>query len=178
MTMRSITEKRTRALLGCGLAALFLASCGGDDSDSTEGGASTDPQTEATNPVADNFPAADSKSLAQIAKEAKSGLTLAPGTQVYTPGENRLAFGLLDADNAIVYAPTAVYVGKSPSAPAQGPFVAPTDSLITELAYRSRNAATEAGPFAHLAELLKERFGISHSTLQVEHVPTRLLKVE
>lgn len=30
----------------------------------------------------------------------------------------------------------------------------------------------------HLSELLKERFGISHSTLQVEHVPKRLLEIE
>jgi cobalt-zinc-cadmium efflux system protein len=30
----------------------------------------------------------------------------------------------------------------------------------------------------HLGALLEDRFGISHSTFQVEHVPTRLLKIE
>jgi cobalt-zinc-cadmium efflux system protein len=30
----------------------------------------------------------------------------------------------------------------------------------------------------HLSELIQDRFGISHSTLQVEHVPKRLLDVE
>jgi hypothetical protein len=63
-------------------------------------------------------------------------------------GTNRLAFGVIDDQGQFVYGKTAVYVARSPGAPAQGPYVAPADVLITEPPYRSKQAATEQDPFA------------------------------
>jgi hypothetical protein len=67
---------------------------------------------------------------------------------VVVPGTSRLGFGLLDSDNRVVYAKSAVYVAEAPDAHAEGPYPAPADSLITEPRFRSRFAATEADPFA------------------------------
>ena len=46
-----------------------------------------------------------------------------------------------------VYGPTAVYVAPEPGAPAEGPFVAPADVLMTDARYRSKQAATTQDPF-------------------------------
>ena len=76
------------------------------------------------------------------------GPEVALGTSVFRSGGNRLAFGLLDAENRFVYAPTAVYVGRSASDRARGPFPASADSLITDPPFRSRGEASEDDPFA------------------------------
>jgi hypothetical protein len=55
---------------------------------------------------------------------------------------------LLDENNKLIYAPTAVYIANSPQDKAQGPFYAPTDSLVTKPAYRSKTAALEGDPVA------------------------------
>ena len=60
----------------------------------------------------------------------------------------RLAFGMIDDRGQFVYGPTAVYIAPTPESPAQGPFVAPADVLVTEARYRSRQAAEETDPFA------------------------------
>lgn len=146
--------ERVAAVAALALASVAIAACGGGDESTTEtasGGSTFTQQPEAAaNPSADDFPAADGKTLKQLASQARPGLVYAPGTQTYAPGENRVAFGLLNQDNEIVYAPTAVYVARTPVTPAKGPFLAPSDSLITEAPYRSRNAATEADPFASI----------------------------
>ena len=66
-------------------------------------------------------------------------------TSVFTPGENRVAFGLIDRDQSFLYGPTAVYFARRPNAEAQGPIPAPADSLVTAEAFRSRQAVLEAG---------------------------------
>ena len=130
-------------LLGCG---------GGEDettsaSDSADGTFTQQPEA-AADPSADLFPAANGQTLKQIAAKARPGLVFAPGTRTYEPGENRVAFGLLNQDNQIIYAPTAVYVAPTPNDRAQGPFLAPADTLVTEAPYRSQNAAADTDPFA------------------------------
>ena len=55
---------------------------------------------------------------------------------------------MIDAQGAFVYGPTAVYVAPTPDAKARGPFPAPADVLVTDPAYRSRQAASESDPFA------------------------------
>ena len=52
--------------------------------------------------------------------------------QTYTVGDNRLAFGVIDAQGAFVYGKTAVYVAPTPDAKARGPFPAPADVLVTD----------------------------------------------
>ncbi len=153
MTGRAKRVLRLAAAAGLSGLSISLASCGGSDesttaaSDSTDGAFTQQPEA-AANPPADFFPPANGRPLKQIAAKARPGLVYAPGTQTYEPGENRVAFGLLNQDNQILYAPTAVYVATTPNDPAQGPFLAPADTLVTEAPYRSQNAAADSDPFA------------------------------
>jgi hypothetical protein len=71
---------------------------------------------------------------------------------VYTVGDNRLAFGVIDPTSGFVYGKTAVYVADRPGAKARGPFPAPADLLVTDPAYRSATAAGEDDVFAAVYE--------------------------
>jgi len=135
---------------------LFVAGCGddGDSSDPvsrvpTEGGLQ-DRVREAAQPREADFPPSEGKSLQQLAEEVRGGGSVEAGlaTSVFTVGENRLAFGVIDDQGQFVYGRTAVYVSQSPDKPAKGPYLAPADVLITEGRYRSRQAAAESDPFA------------------------------
>ena len=80
----------------------------------------------------------------ELADRMAAGPSLALASSVFTsPGDNRMAFGVIAEDGTPVYGPTAVYVAPTPGAPAEGPFVAPADVLLTEPRYRSKQAATE-----------------------------------
>jgi hypothetical protein len=134
------------------LLAALLAGCGG--SGGSGGGASSpnakpapaSPQIEsAQSPAAGDFPRADGRTLQQIADKLQAGPQVGLATSVYTPGTNRLAFGVIDAAGAFVYGKTAVFVASSPTKPAQGPFLAPADSLQVRPAFRSRTSAADTG---------------------------------
>jgi hypothetical protein len=58
-----------------------------------------------------------------------------------------MAFGMIAQDGTPVYGPTAVYVAPTPDGPAEGPFLAPADVLLTEARYRSEQAAKTEDPF-------------------------------
>ncbi len=138
-------------------ALLGAVGCGGDDGSSedpvarvpAEGGLQEKVRA-ASQPSEADFPASDDKTLAQLAEEVKGGGSTEVGlaTSVFTVGEDRLAFGMIDDQGQFVYGPTAVYVAPSPEDPAAGPFMAPADVLVTEGRYRSRQAAEESDPFA------------------------------
>jgi hypothetical protein len=102
----------------------------------------------ATQPKAAEFPAAKGRTLQELADGVASGPTLAKAGSVFTHGENRFAFGVIDQQGRPVYGPTAVYVARTPGSEAQGPYVAPADVLLTNGRYRSKQAATEEDPFA------------------------------
>jgi hypothetical protein len=103
----------------------------------------------ASDPKPAEFPAVDGRSLQAVADAIGGGkLEAALATSVFTVGSNRLAFGVIDDQGQFVYGKTAVYVARNPGAPAQGPYVAPADVLVTEPPYRSKQAATEQDPFA------------------------------
>jgi hypothetical protein len=145
------------AMLGCAL----LAGCGGDDGNSgdpvsrvPEEGGLQEKVRAASQPKAADFPSADGKTLNQLAEEVRGGGSTEVGlaTSVFTVGEDRLAFGMIDDQGQFVYGPTAVYVAPTPDDPAEGPFVAPADVLVTEGRYRSRQAAAESDPFAAVYE--------------------------
>jgi hypothetical protein len=144
---------RVVVLLGVLLA---IAGCGGD-------GGSEDPVSQvpaegglqnrvrdAAQPREADFPSAQGKTLQQLAEEIRGGGTVEAGlaTSVFTVGDNRLAFGVIDDQGQFVYGRTAVYVAQSPDDPAKGPYVAPADVLVTQGRYRSQQAAAEADPFA------------------------------
>lgn len=147
----------TTALLA--VAALGLAACGGDDDD----GSRSEPKEGAkAQETRAQLKGADRPNLAEFPKPPKdvtlqtfansigaTGTNVALATSVFTPGRNRVAFGLLDSSNSFVYAPSAVYVSRGPnSRKIIGPYPAPADLLVTEPAFRSEQAATEKDPFA------------------------------
>ncbi|HWK25682.1 MAG TPA: hypothetical protein VNS09_03920 [Solirubrobacter sp.] len=94
------------------------------------------------------FPAAGGKTLQQLADTMTAGPSLAVASSVFTtPGQTRMAFGMIAADGTPIYGPTAIYVAPTPGDQAVGPFVAPADVLLTDPRYRSKQAATTQDPF-------------------------------
>lgn len=154
--MRLLPPPKVAAVSSLVTAALALAGCGGDS------GAPQPPPgvsqsvferqlRQAQNPSKRSFPVAGGRSLEQLAAEASAGPKVGLASSVIVPGRtNRLAFGVLSAENQPVYGETAVYVARSPQAPAQGPYPAPADSLIGEPRYRSRQAVAEDSPLAFI----------------------------
>jgi hypothetical protein len=97
----------------------------------------------AANPLAAQFPAPNGRTLRALGNSAIGQANFGLSTSVITPGSNRLAFGLIGSDNHFLYGPTAVYVAPSPDAPAQGPYVAPIDSMITAPRFESKTVAND-----------------------------------
>ena len=135
-------------------AAVMLAGCGGSGTGEdpvarlpTEGGV-REKVRAAASPAKADFPAPRGRSLQAIADEIGGGPEAGLATSVLTVGDSRLAFGVIDPEGSFIYGKSAVYVARSPDAPADGPFPAPADVLVTEPAYRSKQAATESDPFA------------------------------
>ena len=125
------------------LATVLLAGCGGDGAgEGEQGSRGTSFEAaiaEARSVEADDFPAARGRTLDQLAKRlpaVQAGLS----TSTFTPGQNRLGFGVIDKDQSFVYGKTAVYLAHTPKTPAVGPFPAPADSLVVEPPCRSRGA--------------------------------------
>ena len=148
------------------MASLALAACGGDDAQNPTSVADETIEVEqqpeaAADPSASDFPEAEGRTLEELAKLARPGPQFAPATSHYVRGENRLAFGLIGNGGEFLYGPAAVYVGPSPDAKARGPFLAPTDSLVTEPAFRSKQAALEGDSVASIygAQVPLERPG-------------------
>ena len=136
------------------VVALVFAGCGDDGTPKAPEGVSQSAferqLREAQQVSAADFPAAGSKTLQQLADTTQGGPQAALASSVFEPGTNRLAFGMLDAQNRFVYGKTAVYIVRRPGARAEGPFPAPADSLVTEGRFRSRQAAAEDAPIASI----------------------------
>jgi hypothetical protein len=148
---------RSVALLAAVLALLIAACGGGGDSDEPKDPVENVPQEAgvrekvkvAVNPTEAEFPAADGKSLEELASTMSAGPSLGMATSIFTTGDpSRMAFGVIGNDGKPVYGPTAVYIAPTPTDPAEGPFIAPADVLLTDARYRSKQAATEQDPFA------------------------------
>ena len=145
--LRTGRAKTAVSLAALGLAALALASCGGGDDDGDPAkGESSGQSFEAV--VADaqrvdtkSFPPSDGKTLQQLSSKVL-GVNLGLATSIYTPGRNRIAFGILDEKKAFVYGPTVLYLSRNPSSgQVIGPIAAPADPLLVKPAFRSQGAA-------------------------------------
>ncbi len=137
------------------LVAVLLAGCGG-------GSESEDPVAQVPREDGLQERVADAQQVDPADFEPAKGRTLqdivdayqatpdaaALATSVFTVGENRLAFGTIDQQARFVYGDSAAYVAEGFDRPADGPFVAPADVLVTAPAFRSEQAATESDPFA------------------------------
>jgi hypothetical protein len=144
------------------ITTLAVTACGGGGGASGRSGAERLAQVErAARAILREFPSAQGLTLQQVADRLDPGPAVALATENYTPGRNRFAFGLIDAQNRFVYAPSAVYVGKSAGAKARGPFRVVADSLITDPPFRSRQQATEDDRFASIysTQILLEQPG-------------------
>jgi hypothetical protein len=142
------------ALLVC---ALIAAGCGGSENPTPKDPVEQVPDTpglreavrEARTPDAASFPDPAGKTLQQVADLVTAGPQAALASSVLTTGtENRFVFGVIAQDGKAIYGPTAIYIAPTPNEPAQGPFVAPADVLLTQPRYRSEQAARETDPFA------------------------------
>ncbi len=148
--------QRTGLVTLLAVASLLAAGCGGGSDPVVADPVEQIPDTggqreavrEAQNPDPESFPAAEGKTLQQVADLVGAGPQGALAVKTVTTGKSRLAFGMIGPDGRAIYGPTAVYIAPDPSQPAQGPFVAPADVLLTQPRYRSKQAATENDPFA------------------------------
>lgn len=132
------------------LASVSLAACGSSARTPTirhaaghAPAAPADDLAAAEQPTASQFPSAAGRSLQQLASLATGSAQFGAATSAYTPGHDRVAFALIDRSNSLIYAPTAIYIGTAPNAPAEGPFLAPSDPLGVAARYRS---AQNGGP--------------------------------
>jgi hypothetical protein len=148
------TRAKHLILAAAGVIALggAVGACGddggGDGDDGAPEAAIVQQVEAAAHPEELDFPESKGRTLQQIADLSRTAATFAPATSHYVVGDNRIAFGLLDGNNELIYAPTAVYVARTPEAPASGPYYAPTDSLVTKAAFRSETAALEGDRIA------------------------------
>jgi hypothetical protein len=154
----------TGLLALAGVLAVAIAGCGSSSSSSSSSAAASSASTStsttsstqaavapapglalAEHPSLGTFPAAGGRTLQQVATVAHGQVQLGAATGVFTPGTRRVAFGLNTSSGSFVYAPTAVYIATSPSAPAQGPFLAPADPMTVEPQFRSRQNSGPGG---------------------------------
>lgn len=162
---------------GCALAATtaLLAGCG-DDSEPAKAPPKPPPGvTQAMDPKPSDFPAAAGQTLQQLADRVTQPAQVGLATSVFTRGENRLAFGMISREREFLYGKTAVYVAQSPQDRAEGPFLAPADSLQTDAKFRSDQAASEDDIFAAIysAEVPLRRLG-KYEVLTVTKIGNRL----
>ena len=147
---------RSALALLAALACVPFVACGGGGNEAPADPIEQVPDTpglreavrEAQAPDRGSFPSTQGKTLQQIADMVRSGPQFAAATSVLRTGENRLTFGVIGQDGKPIYGPTAIYIAPTPEEPAEGPFVAPADILLTEDRYKSKQAATEVDPFA------------------------------
>jgi hypothetical protein len=142
------------ALLLVVAACLLAAGCGsGSTTDPTQSvpkaGGLQQRIRVASAPQPATFPAVKGRTLQQVADAiGPGGASVALASSQLDVGRNRLAFGVIDQQGQPVYGPTAVYVARTPSRKALGPFLAPADVLLTLPRYRSKQAAVAGDPFA------------------------------
>jgi hypothetical protein len=119
-------------------AAVLAAGCGSSSSNDQP---PAEPQPTVS---AEDFPAANGGSLADIVNGMPSGPALAPSVSVLGKGRNRVAFALFDsAGKQISGAGLAVYVSKPDGSDGRGPYVTRTESLQVSPQFESRQTASD-----------------------------------
>ncbi len=172
--------RRALALLAVALVAGPLSACGDDGGPTgadVNGSTHANTDSHAAPQLADaakveagDFEPAGGRTLEEIAKTVNRRAQVGLATSVLEPGNNRLAFGVIDDRNRFVYGRTAVYVARTPASPARGPYPAPADTLVTEPRYRSRTAAHEDD---HIAAIYAARVPFARPGAQAALVVTK-----
>ena len=139
----------------CLVAVLLASACGGGDSGAKAGqerDSAFDRSILAAQRVSEaDFPPARGRTLQQVADRVEA-VQAGLATQEFTPGRNRLAFGVIGRDNKLVYGPSAIYFARTPNDRAEGPFPAPADPLVVDPPFRSKQAALESDAVAAIYE--------------------------
>jgi hypothetical protein len=138
------------------VSLLALGGCGGDDETADEASRGA--------PEASAFPAADGRTLEEIAAEADSAdeVVVSPAGQTFVEGRNRAAFGVFTLDREqITDADVAIYSAPGPDGEASGPYPARVESLETEPAFvaQSTSADPDAAKVVYVTELPLDREG-------------------
>lgn len=162
------------------LLVSMLAGCGGGGSKDAGGPAGPSAAKlradvrASTSSTAADFPATRGRSLQALGDTISAGPKVGLATEVLVPGRNRLAFGIIDDRNHFIYGKSAVYVAPAPGAPAEGPYRAPADVLVTDPPFRSQTAASEKDAFAAVyeAQVPFKRTG-TYAVLVVTHIGSR-----
>jgi hypothetical protein len=131
---------RCGRLLAIAALPVALASCGGSSDNSGDTPNAQPPKI----PPVTQFPKVSGRTLSEVAGAAKSGPVLAPSVSLLSPGKARFGFGLFDRSRKqIADAPGALYIARSLSSPAGGPYVARWESLAVKGHYLSKTVATD-----------------------------------
>jgi hypothetical protein len=141
------------AVAGCGSSSSSKKSSttttGQADVTSTSSSATPPPAVSelpaAQHPQVTQFPPAKGRTLQQLAATVGSSAQLGAATGNFTPGKGRFAFALNAGSGGFIYAPTALYIARNPSSPAQGPFLAPADPMTVAPQYRSKQNTGPGG---------------------------------
>lgn len=173
------------------LTALALAACGtsgrstmpaassstaGSRGTATTGPPAAAPQLAAAEaPTRTAFPGAHGRSLRRLSRLAGSAVNLGAATATFTPGDRRFAFALTDTAGSFLYAPTALYVARSPGATARGPFLAPADPLVVAPRYRSQENDGPGGLKAIYAAALPLPRAGTYALLSLTRTPRGLV---
>jgi hypothetical protein len=121
------------------------------------------------------FPPAAGRTLIGLAHLVKGTASLGPADSMFTIGRQRFAFALSTKAQRYIYAPTAVYIASSPNARAQGPFLAPDDSMSVAPQYRSQQNQGPGGLSAiYYSELPLTRSGV-YDVLALTRVGGKLI---
>ncbi|MBV8956501.1 MAG: hypothetical protein JO179_20355, partial [Solirubrobacterales bacterium] len=99
----------------------------------------------AEHPRASQFPAAGGRTLQELASTVRASAQLGAATGTFTPGRGRFAFALNASGGGFIYAPTAIYIARTPNSRAAGPFLAPADPLTVAPRYRSQQNTGPGG---------------------------------
>jgi hypothetical protein len=138
--MLPVSRCRPVAFLAAAALVAGLGGCGGDD----DNGSSSDIVSHDA-PAASDFPSPQGKTLEQFSREVtpSQDVVVAPAGQVFTPGQNRVGFGVFDiGGEQITDAEVALYAA-SGNGPVQGPFPASVESLETDPAFEARTTADD-----------------------------------
>lgn len=147
------SSPRNLALFAAVCAALaFGGGCGSGGNDLTKSGPVPQEVTDAETVKVSDFPSAEGATLQSLVGQASEQLNFAPASETFTPGQNRVAFGLLDNAGSPVYAPSVLYLAKSPTDKPIGPFAAPADPMVPQSAFLSKGAALDTSSLKAIYE--------------------------
>ncbi|MEO8092159.1 MAG: hypothetical protein ABI726_05580 [bacterium] len=144
------------ALAGAVFASTPFTGCGDDEESGSD--------LAAESPPASAFPEAKGQTLDELLTTAKptNDIVALPSGSVFTPGPNRIGFGLFSVDRTqITDGQVALYAAPGAKGVATGPYPAEVESLETDPAFEARTTADDpdAAKVVYLSQVDLDRPG-------------------